>query len=146
MAYDANSRLERKIFSCEDLRLAKGLINQTKGGLTMATVPDIISRFLGAVNERDAVKLGVCFTPDGQYFLKFPDPAMVGREVIRDYFGAFFPKTSKAKWDVISCGVDGDTVYVERQLCTGLPALSGTRGRRQLIRRRKGRLDCLRPL
>jgi len=45
----------------------------------------VITRFLDAVAALDADELADCFNAVGEYFVKFPNPAIVGRENIRAY-------------------------------------------------------------
>jgi len=77
-------------------------------------IPDVITRFLYAVAALDADELADCFNEACEYFVKFPDPAIVGRENIRALFADFFSKCSAARCDLSSFGLNGSTVYTER--------------------------------
>lgn len=79
-----------------------------------SAIPDVIVRFLDAVAALDADQLADCFHEAGEYFVNFPQPAIVGRENIRAYFADLFSRCTRARWDLSSLGFNGSTVYTER--------------------------------
>jgi len=58
-------------------------------------IPDVITRFLDAVAALDADELADCFNEACEYFVKFPDPAIIGRENIRALFADFIVRAQR---------------------------------------------------
>lgn len=77
-------------------------------------LPDIVTEFLAAVESRDAARVARCFTEDGTYHFLVPQPPVQGRAAIEMAFGRVLGDVSRTTWDVMSSGVTGDRVYLER--------------------------------
>ncbi len=77
-------------------------------------LPGVITRFLAAVDARDAQRVGECFVKDGAYHFLMPHPAVVGREAIEAAFARVFAECTEVQWDVSSFAVNGALVFLER--------------------------------
>lgn len=77
-------------------------------------LPKIVDEFLAGVQALDAARVARCFTEDGTYHFLVPKPPVQGRAAIEAAFSRVLGEVNRTRWDVITSGVSGDRVYLER--------------------------------
>lgn len=77
-------------------------------------LPEIVEEFLAGVEALDAARVARCFTEDGAYHFLVPQPPVRGRAAIEAAFSRVLGETSRIRWDVVTSGVSGNRVYLER--------------------------------
>ncbi|MDX6231819.1 MAG: limonene,2-epoxide hydrolase [Nocardioidaceae bacterium] len=80
----------------------------------MTDLHPTISRFLAAVEDRDADVLGGCLTADMAYHFLVPHPPVTGRPDVVTTMGRVLGEWDRVRWDVTAHATAGDSVFVER--------------------------------
>lgn len=78
------------------------------------TLPQVVTAFLDAINNRDLQELGRCFTSDVRYAFAMPHPAVEGQQAVLAVFDRVLCEATRIQWDVVSAAVSGDHVHLER--------------------------------
>jgi limonene-1,2-epoxide hydrolase len=80
----------------------------------MADLPQAITSFFAAINERDVEAVGRCLTEDIVYHLIVPLPPATGLTKVLAALGASITEADRVSWEVAGWARSGDQVFVER--------------------------------
>lgn len=80
----------------------------------MHDLPEVVARFLAAVNDRDAAALATCLAPDMAYHLIVPHDPVVGRDAVVATMGRVLGEADRVLWETASSAVNGDLAFLER--------------------------------
>lgn len=79
-----------------------------------SALPDVIDRFLRAINDQDAERAAKCFAEDARYYFAMPHPPARGRDAIRSTLTRVLAEVDHVQWDVVTSTTDGNRVFLER--------------------------------
>lgn len=105
----------------------------------------VVRDFLAAVQQRDLVQVGQCFTDDATY-ANVPHEPVVGPEGVRGLLTPIFERSERVEWQVVSASYSDTHAWVERVdrfwidgreyavACNGVFVLDPTASRLQQVR------------
>ncbi|WP_018332072.1 nuclear transport factor 2 family protein [Actinomycetospora chiangmaiensis] len=77
------------------------------------SVPAALTRFLTAVEARDADAAGSCFA-DGAPYANVPHPPVVGPAGVRDLLAPILARSSQVRWEIVTAAYAPERCFLER--------------------------------
>lgn len=77
------------------------------------SVPPVLTRFLAAVEDRDASAAAACFA-EGATYANVPHPPVVGPAGVRGLLAPILERSTWVRWDVVTAAYAPERCFLER--------------------------------